>query len=170
MPRTHIALTLAASLLAIAPLRALAQDASSDDKMFIKNAMEADLAEIQLSQIVVEKSVNADVKQFAQQMIDGHTKLDEQVKPIAQKMNIAPPTELNAKHKSTKAKLEAETGAELDRNYVDAMLHAHEDAVSNFQKEASIGKDAELKQAVNQAVPIVTEHLQMVQKLKSSLK
>jgi putative membrane protein len=170
MPRTQIALTLAASLLAVAPLAALAQDASSDDKTFVKTAMEADMAEIQLSQIALQKSTNPDVKQFAQTMIDGHTKLDAQVKPVAQQLNIAPPTELNDKHKATKAKLEAESGAEFDKTYADAMLHSHEDADANFQKEASIGKDPQVKQVASRGEPAIAEHLQMAQKLKSSLK
>lgn len=43
----------------------------------------ANKAEVELSQIAVQKSENAEVKQFAQQMIQDHNKLIEQLQPLA---------------------------------------------------------------------------------------
>jgi len=43
----------------------------------------ANKAEVELSEIAVQKSENAEVKQFAQKMIQDHNKLIEQLQPIA---------------------------------------------------------------------------------------
>lgn len=170
MPRTQIALTLAASLLAVAPLAVCAQSASSADKTFVKTAMETDLAEIQLGQLALQKSTNAQVRQFAQKMIDDHTKLDNQVKPIAQQLNVTPPTEPSMKDRALKMKLEHESGASFDKAYIDAMVSGHQSADGDFKKEESGGQDPKVKQAAQQGEPTVAEHLHMAQQLQSSLK
>ena len=56
------------------------------DKMFVRKALEGGMAEVQLGQLALQKSSNDDVKQFAQKMIDDHTKLGDQMKPIAQQI------------------------------------------------------------------------------------
>ena len=45
------------------------------DKMFVKKAMQGGMAEVQLGQLTLQKTSNDQVKQFAQRMIDDHTKL-----------------------------------------------------------------------------------------------
>ncbi len=54
------------------------------DKMFVKKALQGGMAEVQLGQLTLQKSNNDQVKQFAQRMIDDHTKLgrtDEASRP-----------------------------------------------------------------------------------------
>ncbi len=59
---------------------------SPTDRMFVSRAMQGGMAEVQLAQLTLQKSDNVQVKQFAQQMIDDHTKLSEQMKPVAQQL------------------------------------------------------------------------------------
>ena len=52
---------------------AYAQNASADDKAFVKSVIETNLAEIELGHLALDKSSNcAKVRQFAQRMIDAH--------------------------------------------------------------------------------------------------
>src|SRR5580704_9674118 len=48
------------------------------DKAFVRKALEGGMTEIQLGQLALQKSSNDDVKQFAQKMIDDHTKLGDE--------------------------------------------------------------------------------------------
>src|SRR5690349_10312950 len=45
---------------------------------FVKKAATTDMAEIEMAKLALEKSQNANVRQFAQHMIDEHSKLSEQ--------------------------------------------------------------------------------------------
>src|SRR5579863_5273324 len=80
------------------------------DKMFVRKAMEGSMAEVQLGQLTLQKSNNDQVKQFAQHMIDDHTKLNEQMKPVAQQLGVSAPTQVSKKDRKTMDKLQALSG------------------------------------------------------------
>ena len=45
------------------------------DKMFLRNASEGNIAEVKLGQLAVQKANSADVKAIAQKMVDDHNKM-----------------------------------------------------------------------------------------------
>jgi len=143
---------------------------SMEDKHFMKSAMEGDMAEIQLSELALQKSSNDQVKQFAQRMIDDHTKLDAQIKPMATQAGVEAPAELSAKHKAAVAKLQTLSGEQFDREYIKDMVNDHREVDQAFQSEGTAAKSPDLKSAVTQAEPIIAEHLRMAQDLEKSMK
>lgn len=142
---------------------------SSDDKKFMETAMEGDMAEIQLAQLALQKASSEQVKQFAQHMIDDHTKLDAQMKPMAQQFGVEAPTDLSSKHKSVEAKLQQLSGAQFDKEYIKDMVADHREDDRAFVYEESASTNPTLKQAVTQAEPTIAEHLKMAQELEKSL-
>ena len=60
--------------MATAATLALAQKAPSDDMSFVRKAAVAGMTEVQASKLALEKSTDANVKSFAQHMVDDHTK------------------------------------------------------------------------------------------------
>jgi putative membrane protein len=143
---------------------------TADDKHFMKEAMEGDMAEIQLAQLAQQKASSDQVKQFAQRMIDDHTKLDAQMKPLAQQFGVDAPSDLSAKHKTVQNKLQGLSGAKFDQEYVKAMVSDHREDDQAFLRESTLTTDPTLKNAVSQAEPIIAEHLRMAQDLEKSLK
>jgi putative membrane protein len=138
---------------------------SAMDSMFVKKALQGGLAEVQLGQLTLQKSQNDQVKQFAQKMIDDHTKLGDQMKPIAQQVGVSVPTEPSKKDKQTMAKLQALSGPAYDQAYLKDMVKDHKQDLSDFQAEASNGSDPAVKDAAAQGSHIIAQHLQMVQQL-----
>src|ERR1700691_3689939 len=65
------------------------------DKMFLHKASEGGMAEVQLGQLAAQKSSSAEVKQCGQQMVEDHTRLNEQMKPIADTLGVDAPKHLN---------------------------------------------------------------------------
>jgi len=55
------------------------------DQDFLKKAVIANLAEIELGRLATQKAQNPEVKQFAQMMVDGHTKALDELKQLAQR-------------------------------------------------------------------------------------
>ena len=63
--------------------------ATSDD--FVDAATEAGIAEVVTGNLALEKSQNAEIKTFAQQMVTDHTKANQKLGDIARKLDIKVP-------------------------------------------------------------------------------
>ena len=173
--RTSIALVFLSAVLAFVATSSLAQqavgekDLSSGDRKFLTDAMQGDMAEIQLAQLALQKTSNPDVKQFAQKMVDDHTKMDEQIKPIADQLGVPAPTELPAKVSTLMTKLQAVNGADFDKQYTRAMVSDHRDDDAEFKKEETSGKSQAVKDAATQGEPTIAEHLQLAEALEKKM-
>ena len=155
---------------------ALGQDAASagsqgasstmaQDKMFVKNAAEGSTAEIQLSQMALKKSHNDEVKQYAQKMVDDHTKLISDMKPFADQMGVTPPTTLNATHKAQAARLRSMTGDKFDKEYVTAMVADHHKDLADFTAEGNSTANPDLKNTVMQGTQVIKQHTDMIDQI-----
>src|SRR6202007_104037 len=91
------------SLLAmsVSSLRAAETKASSADSHFIGKAADANMTEIQLAKIALANGQSQDVKNFANRMITDHGKAGDELKPIAQEMNVPLPEKVSAEHQQT---------------------------------------------------------------------
>jgi putative membrane protein len=138
---------------------------SAMDRMFVKNAMQGGIAEVQLAQLTLQKSSNDQVKQFAQRMVTDHTKMNEQMKPVAQQLGVAVPNDVSKKDKKTMAELQGLSGPAYDQAYIKDMVKDHKKDLSDFQMEASSGQDPTVKDAANQGSQVIAQHLQMIQQL-----
>jgi putative membrane protein len=98
-------------------------------------------------------------------MIDDHTKLNEQMKPVAQQVGVTPPDQISKGDRKTIAKLQALSGSAYDQAYIKDMVKDHKQDLNEFQMEASSGQDQTAKDAANQGSKIIAQHLQMAQQM-----
>jgi putative membrane protein len=138
------------------------------DKKFVAGALEGGMAEVALGKLALEKSSNAEVKEFAQQMVDDHTKLGEQMKPVAEQIGVKMPTELSKKDKSTEAKLSSLSGQQFDKAYIETMVKDHQKDYSEFQSEAKSAVIPSVKQAAAAGEPVIKSHLDHIQQIAKS--
>ncbi len=139
--------------------------ASAQDREFLHEAAQGNNFEIKAAQLAIQKSSSADVKKFAQEMIDGHTKLGNEMKPIASEAGVVPPTGLSRKDKAVYEKLQGLSGDDFDKAYIQEMVKDHSMDLKAFQTEASNGQLASEKNAASQGTSVVQTHLQHVQQL-----
>ncbi len=140
--------------------------ASVQDKKFLTTATDGSLFEIKTSQLALQKSQSDDIKQYAQQMIDDHNKLMDQMKPVASEAGVTPQTDLMMpKHKALYSKLEGLNGADFDKAYIKAQIADHKESHNAFQTEQQKGTLASEKSAAAQGQPIVDQHLQHIQQI-----
>jgi putative membrane protein len=138
---------------------------SPQDRVFLKTALEGGMAEIQLGQLALQKSSNADVKQFAQKMVDDHTKMGDQIKPIAEQIGVKIPDGPSKKDKTIIAKLQALNGSDFDKAYMNDMVKDHKTDLDDFRSEADQGTNPAVKGAANQGAGIISQHLQMAEQI-----
>lgn len=149
---------------------AVRADAAPEAAMpFVMKAGASDLYEIQSSQIALQKAQDADIRQFAQMMIDHHTKTTQQVTAAAQADGLTPPApQLQPQQAQMIAELQRLSGAAFDRAYVRQQRMAHEMALALHGNYAERGDMPALRQAAASAVPIVRQHLERVRAMPSS--
>jgi len=106
---------------------------SHGDKDFVQDVSKMNAAEIDLSRLAVDKSSSADVKKFAQMMVDDHTAAGAQLSGVATQNAIQAPAEPDDSHRSLHEKLAGKQGLDFDKDYMDAMVDDHEKAVDKLE-------------------------------------
>lgn len=141
-----------------------------DDTKFAVAAADGGMLEVQLGQLAQTNGSSAQVKQLGQMMIDDHSKANEELKATAAQKNITLPATLSEKNQQKYDELSKKTGADFDKAYASAMVDDHEKDVDEFKKEASDGKDADLKNWAAGKVPVLEHHLEMAKSTKDAVK
>jgi putative membrane protein len=141
----------------------------SSDSKFVMNAAMGGMEEVELGRLAAQKGASDEVRQFGQRMVDDHSKANEQLMQIASGKGMTPPTTLDAKHQAAMQKLSALSGEKFDKEYVKMMVSDHKKDVGEFQKEASGGKDADVKAFASSTLPTLQEHLQMIQRINDKM-
>lgn len=141
-----------------------------DDKKFVKEAALGGMSEVELGKLAVQKSSSEDVKQFAQKMVDDHTKANDQLKQIASKENIPVPDSLDSKHQSRIDKLSKLSGEDFDKAYAKDQLKDHQSDVRDFSAEAQGGADPNVKAFAASTLPTLQQHLELAKNLNKSEK
>ncbi|HEX4748701.1 MAG TPA: DUF4142 domain-containing protein [Bryobacteraceae bacterium] len=141
-----------------------------DDKKFLKQAAMGGMAEVELGKLAAQKASSDNVKQFAQKMVDDHTKANDELKQVASKENIPFPDALDSKHQSQVSKLSKLSGPEFDKAYAKEQLKDHENDVKDFSAEAQGGTDPNVKAFASSTLPTLQQHLELAKNLNKSEK
>jgi putative membrane protein len=144
--------------------------AKVDDKKFVKDAAIGGMTEVELGKLAAQKASSDQVKQFAQKMVNDHSKAGDQLKQLATKQNIQIADGLDSKHQSRVDKLSKLSGADFDKAYVKDQLKDHQSDVKDFSAEAQNGTDPNVKAFASSTLPTLQEHLDLVKNLNKAEK
>ncbi len=150
-------------------LGAFAADPKNDHQ-FVEDAAGGGLAEVKLSQLAVDRSSNATVKDFAQTMVTEHTKANDELRSLADGRTLMLPTELPKNAQKTWDDLNNLSGDKFDKAYADVLVDDHKKTVKLFEKEAKHGEDATLKAWAAKTLPTLQHHLEMAIAVQKSVK
>jgi putative membrane protein len=132
------------------------------DKHFMKGVAGSNMFEIQLSQLAAQKAQDEKVKQFAQKMVQDHTKAGEELKQLAQSKGVQLPQQLPEMKQEELQIFQSLSGAEFDQAYKSCMKVGHAKNVAAFEEKSKHAKDAELKAWTAKTLPVLKQHKQHV--------
>ncbi|MBD2307682.1 DUF4142 domain-containing protein [Chroococcidiopsis sp. FACHB-1243] len=141
------------------------QQLSTQDRQFITEAAQGGMAEVQLGKLALQRASSQEVKDYAQHMIDEHTKVNQELMALAQQKGVTPPKTIGQKNEVVRAKLSKLSSSAFDKAYMNeagVKSHAHQEAL--FSQQAKQGQDPDLKAFAAKVLPTVQEHLQQAQK------
>jgi putative membrane protein len=175
MTAVRAALT-AVLLLALSAVSYAAAPPPPDDAQIAAIAVAANQVDVDAGKLALEKTKNAEVKKFAQTMVDDHGGAIKMAVELAGKLKLTPKDNDTSKSlvsggESARAKLKALDGAAFDKAYVDNEVGYHQ-AVLKAIDEALIpnAKNADLKALLQKVRPVVAAHLEHAKHLQSTLK
>jgi putative membrane protein len=142
---------------------------SQADQTFVDGAATGGKAEIELGRMAERKGGIEAVKVFGRQMVQDHSKADDQLASVAKKDGFALPTKLDPKDQATSDKLAKESGATFDRDYAKAAVDTHKDAAALFERESSGGQNPDVKKFASDTLPMIQHHLQMAQAMAANM-
>ena len=135
-------------------------------------AGQAGMVEIRTSEMALEKSQNADVKAFAQKIIDDHKAADEKLKAAASAAALAmPPATLDDFHmRRINDLVETDGDDDFDADYMALQVDAHNDAIKLFE---DYSKDpnavAQLKAFADETLPTLAAHKADAERIRDAV-
>lgn len=151
---------------AFASLSSLAMAMSGAD--FVDEASAKGMAEIEGATIALTKASSADVKQFAQKMVDDHGKANQELAAIASSKKLEVSSEADLMNKAKAMVLKLRSGESFDQAYANNQVVAHEQTIELFRKAAEEVDDDELKAFAKDKLPTLEEHLKMAKQLAAA--
>lgn len=143
---------------------------SSADQEFLDKALQGGMKEVQMSGIATEKGQSAEVKAFAQKMINEHSRANNDLRDLAKRIGATPIGGTSVEQQKEMDELRKLSDAAFDKQYVKAMVADHEKDVAVFQKQSQGGANTDLKKFATETLPTLKMHLQMVKELQAKLK
>jgi len=134
---------------------------------FITEAAVSDMFEVQSSELATQKSNDGATKEFAQKMIQDHTKTTSELKSLVTGGKVPGdiPSAMDSSHQSKLDKLKTLTGVDFDKQYHKDQDSGHKDAVSLFERYAKGGDNGALKDWASTTLPHLQDHLQQAKAL-----
>ncbi len=139
------------------------------DLAFMNDAAPGSMAEVELGKMAASKAQNAEVKAFGQKMVEDHSKAGDELKQIAAQKKVALPPDVTPAHKQLMEKLSKVSGADFDKEYVAAMVEAHEKDVAAFENVSKTAADADVKAFATKTLPVLKMHLEMIKTMADKM-
>jgi len=136
---------------------------------FLMKVSQSNQAEVQLARLAQERTMNSDVKDYAEMLISDHQKALERVWDLAKKYDINPPTQLTPETQQEMDTMSKLSGPELDREFANAMVQNHQKGSEMFREQLSFARNPDIKDYVDDMLPKLQHHLEEAQKLQSKL-
>lgn len=142
---------------------------TAQDAAFVAQAVPAGLAEVELGRLAVRRANHAQVRAFAQRMIDAHSETNERLLAFAQHYQIDAPQRLEGDGQEAKEVLSGLHGEAFDRAYMQRELRHQQSVLDAYRRQAEQGNAAALQALAQTFTPTLEQHLRAAQSIARSL-
>jgi putative membrane protein len=137
--------------------------APKSDDAFLGEAIQGDLAEIQMGKLAMSKGQDEDVKDFGETLSNDHSKALQEASALAKRLGVAAPTAPKPDAQQMYEMLSKLSGTEFDRQFVAHMIAAHRKEIAAFSEQTKGGKDSDVTKLAVKTLPILEKHLEIAQ-------
>lgn len=153
------------------------EEAFNDDRNAERNAQflvditASNQEEIQLARLAQQKSTHKEILEIAKTLESDHTAMGNEVKAIATAKSISLPTEESQNSRDKAAKMSEKSQDEFNKDWVREMIDMHKNKIDKLESASgNENMDPEIKTVVNNALPKVKMHLEMLNQCQEKLR
>ena len=128
---------------------------SQKDTSFIQKAASGGLQEVENGKMAEKQGKSADVKSIGARMVADHTRANKELTALANQKGV--------KVDTRGVRAQNIGAADFDRQYLKLLEMDHKNDIAEFQQEAKSGDDRDLKAWASKTLPMLKEHLAMVE-------
>lgn len=148
----------------------LASASQLNDQQIALITQNVNTAEIEQARVAQAKSQSEQVRRFAEMMIEHHGRAKTQQQALGLPTAESPLSqELERKAQSTLQKLNAKTGDDFDRAYIQAQVEGHQEALDTIRQLKANAKSSELRSYLDNLAPQVEHHLEQARSAQREL-
>lgn len=145
------------------------QQLSQQDKMWITQAHQINLAEIKLGEMAQRKGHANAVREAGQTLESDHERLDSKLEPVAENLGISLPESPTLTQQAEAEMLSDKSGMAFDQAWVQTEISAHEKAITKTNKEISKGSSPKVQSLAKETLPVLEKHLHMLRRTSDKL-
>ncbi len=128
---------------------------SQKDVNFIQKAAGGGQQEVENGKLAEKQGKSADVKRIGARMVADHTRANKELTELATRKGV--------KFDTRGVRAQNIGAADFDRSYLKLLEVDHKSDIADFEKQAKNGDDRDLKSWAAKTLPMLKEHLAMVQ-------
>ncbi|MEJ2614252.1 MAG: DUF4142 domain-containing protein [Ignavibacteriaceae bacterium] len=140
------------------------------DSSFLYEAAQGGMMMVQLGEIAEKEAHNKSIRDFAKMMINDHSKINDELKDLAQQNQIKLPDSLSKNKQDKINDLEKLSGRRFEKQYVDLMAEDHKNDVAKFKDESQNAASPEVRQWASKTLPTLQKHLEKIKEIRKKYK
>jgi putative membrane protein len=143
---------------------------SAQDSTFVMKAAMGGMMEVEAGNIAQQNAANGRVKAFGQMMVNDHSKANSELMALTAGRGMTLPTALPPDMQNHLEEMRKMTGKAFDNHYMNMMVNDHQKTISDFEKQANGGSDAQLKSWAAKTLPVLQLHRDSATAINKTIK
>ncbi|MFL5472643.1 MAG: DUF4142 domain-containing protein [Gemmatimonadales bacterium] len=139
------------------------------DAGFVREVNSDNQMQIELAQLARQRSKNAQVRQFAEQIITDHNRLQNQWSAMASQNGMTLHQGLGPLHKEKITNLKKASDKNFDKAYMITLIQQYSDETSYWQKEGRASQSGQVRRLVNAGLPTLEQNFNEAKRIGRQL-
>ena len=142
---------------------------SQSDLRLLADLAQTNIAEIQTGQLAITRTQDAQVKAFAQAIVDEHGRALQQLQALATSAGLLLPEGADLVHRAVAAEISPLSGPEFDHRYLYLFgIADHKSLLGLLDQTARTAANPALRSYAQTWLPIAMRHLERAQQLSAT--
>jgi len=132
---------------------------SEKDAQFLVDAADINLAEANMGKLAATQGMTKEVRELGEMMNREHQKAYDDLTALAKKKNITIPAAVSDNAQKNYNTLSEKRGSDFDKDFCDAMVTGHKDAIDKFENASKESTDPDIQTWASNMLPSLRTHL-----------